>query len=67
LRRTPGAAGRFSAGDTLEDAATNARDAVLLYIEDQVARGAPLPGATSLDDLQQDKRYTGPRWTWMPA
>jgi len=63
----PGLPGCFSAGDTMQEAATNARDALLLYIEDQLERGLPLTGATSLDDLKQDKRYTGPRWTWMPA
>jgi predicted RNase H-like HicB family nuclease len=63
----PDLPGCFSAGDSLQDAATNARDAVLLFIEDQVDRGVPLPGATSLDNLKKDKRYAGPRWTWMPA
>jgi hypothetical protein len=42
-------------------------DAVLLFIEDRLERGEPLPGATSLDDLKHDCRYSGPRWTWMPA
>jgi predicted RNase H-like HicB family nuclease len=63
----PDLPGCFSAGDTMQDAVTNARDAVLLFIEDRLERGEPLPGATSLDDLKHDRRYSGPRWTWMPA
>jgi len=63
----PDLPGCFSAGDTLEEAAANARDAVLLFIEDRLERGEPLPEPRPVAAWKRDRRYAGARWTWMRA
>ncbi len=41
--RVPALPGLTTEGDTLEEALTNARDAIRLYLEDLEADGEPIP------------------------
>ncbi len=41
--RVPALPGCITEGDTLEEALDNARDAILLYLEDLEACGEPIP------------------------
>jgi len=52
----------FSAGDTLEEALTNAKEAVEFYLEDLADRGQLPPQAGELSKWQKDEEYKG--WTW---
>ena len=52
----------FSAGDTLEEALTNAKEAVEFYLEDLAERGQLPPHPGELSKWQQDEEYKG--WTW---
>ncbi|WP_028865096.1 type II toxin-antitoxin system HicB family antitoxin [Psychromonas aquimarina] len=58
----PDLPGCFSAGDSLEEAITNAKEAVEFYLEDLAERGKLPPLATGLSVLQQDEEYKG--WAW---
>ncbi len=58
----PDLPGCFSAGDTLEDAITNAREAILLHLEGLLEDQAPLPKASPLAVLQRKRNFRG--WTW---
>jgi predicted RNase H-like HicB family nuclease len=54
----PDLPGCFSAGDTIEEAFDNAREAILAhceFIDD-------LPVAKSMSEWQKDRRFSG--WTW---
>jgi predicted RNase H-like HicB family nuclease len=58
----PDLAGCFSAGDTLDEAISNASDAIVAWLEEHVERiGAP-PPATPIEVLQRDRRWRG--WIW---
>jgi len=58
----PDLPGCFSAGDTLEEAVVNAKEAVEFYLEDLAERGKLPPSASELSTLQQDDEYKG--WAW---
>lgn len=58
----PDLKGCFSAGDTLEEALINAKEAILFHLEDLAARGIEPPIATSLDFWVENEEYTG--WVW---
>ena len=58
----PDLPGCFSAGDTLEDALANAREAILLHLEGLLVEGAPVPNASDLAVLQRKRAYRG--WAW---
>ena len=58
----PDLPGCFSAGDTLDDALTNSREANLLHLEGLLDDGKPFPAATSIEQLQKKRGYRG--WTW---
>lgn len=58
----PDLPGCFSAGDTLDEAITNAQEAVLLYLEDATDEGRAPPVASTLEALQKRKDWRG--WTW---
>lgn len=52
----------FSAGDSLEEAIMNAKEAVEFYLEDLAERGKLPPTASSLTECQKDPEYAG--WAW---
>ena len=58
----PDLPGCFSAGDTLDDALTNAREAILLHLEGLLDDGKAFPAPTSIQQLQKKRSYHG--WTW---
>jgi predicted RNase H-like HicB family nuclease len=58
----PDLQGCFSAGDTLDDALTNSREAILLHLEGLLDDGQPFPAPTPIELLRKKRNYRG--WTW---
>jgi len=58
----PDLPGCFSAGDSLDEAMDNARQAIDQHVEIMIEDGAPIPRARSLAVLQADAAYAG--WVW---
>ena len=58
----PDLPGCFSAGDTLDDAMANARQAIDQHVEIMIEDGAPIPISRSLAVIQADPAYAG--WVW---
>ena len=58
----PDLPGCFSAGDTLDEAMDNARQAIDQHVEIMIEDGAPIPRARTLAVLQADAAYAG--WVW---
>jgi len=58
----PDLPGCFSAGDTLDDALTNSREAILLHLDGLLDDGQPFPAPTPIELLQKKRNYRG--WTW---
>ena len=56
----PDLPGCYSAGDTLEEALENAKEAILLHLEDLAERGEAFPRPRPIADMKAD--YEG--WTW---
>ena len=57
----PDLPGCFSAGDTIEEAITGAKDAVAVWIDATRASGGRVPVASSLDAIRADPAFFG--WT----
>src|SRR5258708_8183177 len=57
----PDLPGCFSAGDTLDEALTNAREAVLLHLEGLLDDGQSFPKASAIDLLRNKRSYRA--WT----
>jgi predicted RNase H-like HicB family nuclease len=58
----PDLPGCFSAGDTLDEALTNAREAILLHLEGMLDDGKAFPAPTLIEELQKKRGFRG--WTW---
>ena len=58
----PDLPGCFSAGDSVEEAFDNARQAINIYCEILAEEKKDLPVAKSMSEWQKDKEYKG--WTW---
>ena len=58
----PDLPGCFSAGDTLDEAMDNAREAIDLHVETLIQDGLDVPAARPLSVLQADAEYAG--WVW---
>lgn len=58
----PDLPGCFSAGDTVEEAFDNAREAIEAHLEVLAEEGKDLPKLKSMSEWQTDKEYKG--WTW---
>lgn len=58
----PDLPGCYSAGDTLEEAIANAREAILLHLESLLDDKQPLPTPTDLAVLRRRREHRG--WTW---
>jgi predicted RNase H-like HicB family nuclease len=52
----------FSAGDTLDAALTNAREAILLHLEGLLDDGLSFPRPSTIEQLRSKRSYRG--WTW---
>lgn len=53
----PDLPGCFSAGDTLEEAYTNAKEAAELWLEEQIDEGESIPRPSSIDKLVKDEDF----------
>ena len=58
----PDLPGCFSAGDTLDEAMTNAEEAVALWIDARLDAGGAIPAPSGLEALRQNPEFTG--WTF---
>jgi len=58
----PDLPGCFSAGDTLDEALDNAREAIELHLEDVLHSGGELPQASPIDAHRDNPDYAG--WLW---
>src|SRR6202050_741223 len=58
----PDLPGCFSAGDTLDEALTNAREAILLHLEGLLDDGQSFPKASAIEQLRSKRSFRG--WTW---
>lgn len=58
----PDLPGCFSAGDTLDEALSNAKEAILLHLEGLMDEKMPVLVPKSLEAHQKDRKYKG--WTW---
>ena len=58
----PDLPGCFSAGDTVEEAFDNVREAIEAHCEILAEDGKDLPKAKSMSEWQKDREYKG--WTW---
>jgi predicted RNase H-like HicB family nuclease len=58
----PDLPGCFSAGDTVEEAFDNAREAIEAHLEILAEEGKDLPKTKLLSEWQANKEYKG--WTW---
>ncbi len=58
----PDLPGCFSAGDTLDDALANAREAIELWLETVIDDGQPVPQPKALAQHQANADYAG--WVW---
>ena len=58
----PDLPGCFSAGDTLNEALTNGREAILLHLEDLLDEGQSFPKPSAIEQLRSKRSYRG--WTW---
>lgn len=58
----PDLPGCFSAGETVEVAIDNAREAILTHVEGLLVDNDPIPAATAINELK--KRYPGKRNVW---
>lgn len=55
----PDLPGCFSAGDTLDEALTNAREAILLHLEGLLDDGQSFPKPSTIEQLRSKRG-----WTW---
>ncbi|GBQ90408.1 CopG family DNA-binding protein [Gluconacetobacter johannae DSM 13595] len=60
----PDLPGCFSAGDTFDEAVSNASEAIALWIEDAIDHGQSVPRPSSLDALRANSQWSGPEWIW---
>jgi predicted RNase H-like HicB family nuclease len=58
----PDLPGCFSAGDTLEEAMRNAKEAIELWLEIAIDDGLAIPEPRPLDEHQRKREFRG--WTW---
>ncbi len=58
----PDLPGCFSAGDTLEEAVNNAKEAITGHIELLIELGDDIPAVSSLNALVADGQYAGYTW-----
>jgi predicted RNase H-like HicB family nuclease len=58
----PDLPGCFSAGDTLDDALTNAQEAILLHLEGLLDEGKPFPRPSQIGLLRKKRGFRN--WTW---
>lgn len=58
----PDLPGCFSAGDTIEEAIDNAKEAIELWLEAAIDEGMPVPEPSAIETLRKDRALRG--WLW---
>ena len=58
----PDLPGCFSAGDTIEEAIDNAKEAIELWLEVAIDDGMPVPEPSAIEELRKDHALRG--WLW---
>jgi len=58
----PDLPGCFSAGDTVEEAIDNAKEAIELWLEPAIDEGMPVPEHSAIEKLRKDRSLRG--WLW---
>ncbi len=58
----PDLPGCFSAGDTLDEAVDNAKEAIELWLETVIDDNGVIPESSSISDLQANPEFKG--WVW---
>jgi len=58
----PDLPGCFSAGDTVEEAIDNAKEAIELWLESAIDEGMPVPEPSAIEKLRKDRSLRG--WLW---
>jgi predicted RNase H-like HicB family nuclease len=58
----PDLPGCFSAGDTLDEALSNSREAILLHLEALLDEQESFPAPSPIQQLQKRREFRG--WTW---
>lgn len=58
----PDLPGCFSAGDTVDEAITNAHEAVLLHLEAYLDEGRAFPKPLPIEELRKNSEFDG--WIW---
>jgi predicted RNase H-like HicB family nuclease len=58
----PDLPGCFSAGDTLDEAFTNSREAIVLHLEGLIDDGQPFPRPSTIEQLSGKRSYCGRTW-----
>lgn len=58
----PDLPGCFSAGDTLDEALANSREAILLHVEGLLDGGQPFPRPSTIEQLRGKRSYRGRTW-----
>lgn len=60
----PDLPGCFSAGESFDEAISNAVEAATLWIEEAIETGRNVPAPSTLEVLQDREEYQGPQWVW---
>lgn len=60
----PDLPGCYSAGDSFDEAVSNAVEAATLWIEDAIENGKNIPRPSTLEALRTLEDYQGPQWIW---
>ena len=63
----PDLPGCFSAGDTLDEALENAREAAAFHVEGLLDAGLPVPQAKGVEAWARDAVYAGRTWGVVPV
>lgn len=63
----PDLPGCFSAGDTMDEALTNAREAILLHLEGLLDAGEAIPAPGDISTHQGKKEFAGWIWAVVPV
>src|ERR1700722_14467375 len=58
----PDLPGCFSAGDTLDEALSNAQEAILLHLEGLLDNSKSIPEPSSIEQLRRKRQFR--HWTW---
>ena len=58
----PDLPGCFAAGDTMDEAMENAKEAICLWIETMLEKGAKIPRQQPMEHWQKEPEFAG--WLW---